>query len=43
MAIIAPGLKSYSIFSIGKLCDDGFNVIINKQNMHVIKDKEVVI
>ena len=32
-ATIVPGLKSYSPFSLGQLCDNGCNVLINKQNM----------
>ena len=43
IATIVPGLKSSSILSLGKLCDDVCNVLLNKQNMYEIKDKEVVI
>ena len=39
IAKIVPGLKSYSMFSLGQLCDDGCNVILNRQNMYAIKDK----
>ena len=40
---IVTGLKSYSLFSLGQLCDNVFNVLINKQKMEAIKYKEVVI
>ena len=40
IATIVPGLKSSSLLSLGQLCDDGCNVLLNKQKMYSIKDKE---
>ena len=40
---IVPGLKSSSMLSLGLLCDDGCNIILDKHNMYAIKYKEVVI
>ena len=40
---IVPVLKSYSLLSLGQLCDDGWNVLLNKQKTYAIKDKWVVI
>ena len=31
------------MLSLGQLCDNGYNVLLNKQKMYAIKDKEVVI
>ena len=38
-ATIVPGLKSYYMLSIGQLCDDGFNLLLNKHNMYAMKEK----
>ena len=43
IATIVPGLKFYSMLSLGQLCGNGCNVLLNKQKMYAIKDKEVVI
>ena len=40
---IVPGLKSFSLLSLGQLYDNFCNVFINNQKMCEIKDKEVVI
>ena len=42
-AIIVLGLKSYSLSSLGQLCEDGCNLLLHKNNMYSIKDKEVLI
>ena len=39
-AKVLPGLKSSSLISVGKLCDDGCKVLFDKQHMHVIKNKK---
>ena len=39
IATIVPGLKSSSLFSLGQLCDDGCNILLNKQKMYSIKNK----
>ena len=39
IAKIVQGLKSSSLLSLGQLCDNGCNVILNKQNIYAIKDK----
>ena len=31
------------MLSLGQLCDDGCNVLLNKQKMYAIKDKQLVI
>ena len=31
------------MLSLGQLCENGYNVLLNKQKMFAIKDKEVVI
>ena len=43
IATILPGLNIYYMLSLGQFCDDGCNVLLKKQKMHAIKDKEVVI
>ena len=40
ITIIVPDLKSSSLLSLGQLCDSGYNVLLNKQKMYSIKDKE---
>ena len=39
---ILPSLKSATLISTGKLCDDGCDVIYRKDKVHVIKNKEAV-
>ena len=38
---ILPGLKSSSLLSLGKFCNDGCKVILRKNDCHGIKDNEV--
>ena len=42
-AMILPGLKSASLISIGQLCDDGCNVLLNDRKLYALKNKEIVI
>ena len=42
-AMILPGLKSASLISIGQLCDDGCNVLLNNKKLYAIKDKTLVL
>ena len=37
IAISVLGLKSSYMFSLGQLCGDGCNIILNKQKMYSIK------
>ena len=39
IATIVPGLNISSLLSLGWLCGDGCNVILNKQNIYAIKEK----
>ena len=41
-AHVLPHLKSASLLSMGQLCDDDCNVILNKEKMTVIKNNRVV-
>ena len=36
---VLPGLKSSSLISIGKLCDDGCKVLFDDERMYAIKNK----
>ena len=36
---LVPGLKSSYFLSLGQLCDNGCNVLLNKHNMYEIKGK----
>ena len=42
-AIILPKLTSSNLISIGQLCNDGCNVIMDKDKMVAIKDNQVVL
>ena len=37
-AMILPGLKSASLISIGQLCDDGCNVLLNNRKLYAMKN-----
>ena len=41
-AKILPALKSASLISIGKLCDNGCKVQFEKNNMNVIKNDKII-
>ena len=43
IAKILPDLNSSSLLSLVQVCDGGCNVLLNKQKIYAIKDKEVVI
>ena len=40
---ILPNLKSSSLMSLGQLCDNGCDILINKQNLYALKNKEVIL
>ena len=40
---VLPQLRSSSLLSLGQLCDDGCDVILNKTNLYAVKDKELII
>ena len=40
-AMILPGLKSASLISIGQLCDDGCNVLLNNKKLLAIKNNQL--
>ena len=42
-AMILPGLKSASLISIGQLCDDNYDVFLNKKNLLAVKNKEIIL
>ena len=42
-AMILPGLKSASLVSIGQLCDDDCDVLLNKKKLIAIKNKKIVL
>ena len=42
-AKILPGLKSASLISLGKLCDDGCDITLHEDKLYVSKDNEVVL
>ena len=37
ISTIVPGLNISSLLSLGKLCEEGFNVLFNKHKMYTIK------
>ena len=43
IVIIRPELRSYSLLSSGKLCDDNRDILLSKKKIHVIKDKELIL
>ena len=38
-----PQLKSSSSISLGQLCDDGCNVLLNKKDLKVFKDTKLIL
>ena len=42
-AKILPGLASASLHSLGKLCDDGCKVFLDKKIMIAVKEDEVIL
>ena len=42
-AVILPGLKSSSLISFGKLCDDDCDILLNKRKMYAVKNDEIVL
>ena len=43
IAKILPELRSSSLLSLGQLCDDDCDILLNKKKMYVIKDKELIL
>ena len=42
-AVILPGLKSSSLISFGKLCDDDCDILLNRHKMYAVKNDEIVL
>ena len=42
-ATILPNLKSSSLISLGQLCDDDCEILLNKKRLYVVKDKDVIL
>ena len=42
-ASIVPGLNNASLLSVPQLCDDGCDVLFQKEKMYAVKDKQVVL
>ena len=41
--MILQGLKSASLISIGQLCDDGCNILLNKLKLIAVKIKRIIL
>ena len=41
--MILPGLKSSSLLSLGRLCDDDCNIFLSKHHLHTIKDGKIIL
>ena len=41
--VILPGLHSSSLVSLGKLCDDGCEILLNDRKMYAVKNNTVVL
>ena len=41
-AHILPGLKNSSLLSLGQLCDDGCQILLDKKALFVVKEDELV-
>ena len=42
-ATVVPQLKSSSLISLGQLCDDGCDVLLNKKDLKVFKDTRLIL
>jgi len=42
-ALIVPKLTNESLLSVGQFCDDGCHVHFSKNNVHVLKNKQIVL
>ena len=40
---VLPQLKSSSLLSLGQLCDDGCNVLLNKKKLYPLKEKQIIL
>ena len=40
---ILPQLKSSSLLSLGQLCDDGCDVLLQRNKLYALKDKEIIL
>ena len=43
IATILPHLKSSSLISLGKLCDDGCNILLNRTKLYAIKNRKIIL
>ena len=43
IATLLPELRSSSHLSLGQLCDDDFDILLNKKKMYVIKEDELIL
>ena len=41
-AAVLPGLQSSSLISLGQLCDDDCDILLNKKSLFVVKDNELM-
>ena len=41
-AAILPGLQSSSLISLGQLCDDNCDILLNKKSLFVMKDNQLM-
>ena len=41
--MILPGLKCASVISIGQLCDNGCNILLNKYKLTTVKIKRIIL
>ena len=42
-ASVLPGLESSSLVSLGQLCDDDCEILLNKKSLFVIKENELIL
>lgn len=42
-AHVFPGITNSSLISIGQLCDDNYVAVLDKQTIHIFKDKQVIL
>lgn len=42
-AIVVLKLNSSSLISLGQLCDDGYEVVLNHKKLEIIKNNEIIL
>ena len=42
-AIVLPDLKSLLLISLGQLCDNNYQVLLDKRKLRVYKNKEIIL